>query len=221
MSALGSSGMGHVTTFGDRELVWTPWTQSTMDAFEAWLVHRVLQARMEMAEVMRRKGRKLIQEAKALRDRGLDMILAQAEGENIDPATKVDMQESWEDVAGEGQQLQIEARVSVNEVSDQKAAGYYHFFGQLAREARDQFPGRAKIAHLLLLPKQPTITLAEVEAMLTPGKFWDEIGTAIAEANEDGKKSEKSGDSTPAQKTTTSATTSTGERDAAKESASP
>lgn len=194
MSALGTSGAGYTVKFEDKEYTFMPWSQGMMDTFVSWLVARLKTEAMDTAEILRRKARKLEREVKKMIDYGQDHTDTMSDKE------KSDLQEKWEDMAGEMQSLQIEAREMVNRISERRAAGYYHFFGDLARQSRGQIDGTVKMGHLALLPKHPSLTLADVEAVARDN--WDAFCEAIAEANESPKKS-VSGDSTQTPETKT------------------
>jgi len=202
MGALGASGAGFTETFGEKAYTFSPWTQLMMDEFSAWLVGRLRTEAMATAEVFRRKARKLMGAARTMEARGKDLA-----GE-IPPAEAAAMQVEWEDMASEAQALQMEAREMVNQISERNAAGYYHFFGLLARESLNQFNGRVKIAHMELLPKHPKIELAEVEKLARD--HWVKLGEAIEGAQEEGKKpAALPKDSIPSPAPTTSETTCT------------
>ena len=153
MSSLGIHGAGHIAKFGARELHFSPWTQGMMDEFEEWLVARLRADRDVQAAINRKKARSLYREANRIREYGMEHT-----GEMSDEE-KAKIQIEYEDVAGEAQALEFEAREMVNQIGDRKAAGFYHFYGALARESRGQFNGRVKIAHLSLLPHHPDITV--------------------------------------------------------------
>jgi hypothetical protein len=173
-----------------------------MDSFETWLVGRIRAERMEMAELLRRRARKKMREAAAMRERGID------EGAGMSEEQKAELQVEWEDVVGEAQSLEYEARHMITEIADKRAQGFYHFFGLLSKEARTQFSGGVYLAYLELLPKQPKILIADVEKIAR--KHWDELQTAIVEAQDEAKKSTSpSGDSIPSKVTTTSEKVST------------
>lgn len=207
MSALGASGAGHTAPFGGKDYVFVPWSQAIMDAFSEWLYRNVQENALETGERFRRKARKMFAEAKALRERGLDLA------GTVGPDVAAQMQTEWEDMAGEAQALQMEAREMVSRIGDFKAIGGYHFYGRLATEARNEVNGRVKIAHLCLLPKQPGITIAELEVIAK--KYWEPLGEALASANDDAKKPSASAVSTQPSPTTNSATTSTSGSDEA------
>ncbi len=194
----------HLQTFDGVEYTFMPWTQDMMKAFQAWLVERLRTDAMDMAEIFRRKARGLMRVANAMRERGMDGAF-----DGLTVAQKQQAQEEWEDKAGEAQSLEFEARQMVNVIGENKTAGYYHFFGALARQSRDQFDGRVKAALLSLQVKQPTITLQEVETIAR--KYWLQLGNALTEANEEPKKpvAPSAGDSTQPPATTASASPST------------
>lgn len=199
MSALGVYGAGAAVTLGNRQLFLSPWTQGIMDAFQAWFLARLREERMETAGVLRKKARKLFKQANELREQGRSEV-----SDTWSEDVKKQKTDEWEDLAGEAQALEYEAREAVNDIDIKKTQGYFHFFGAACRESRDQFDGRVKIVHLMLLPKQPDITLQEVEFLAT--KYWEKLSKAITDATTE--KNAAAGTDSPAS-TTTPPTTNT------------
>src|SRR5688572_423699 len=146
MSVLGASGAGHAVTLGGKAYTFSAWTQAMMEAFETWLVGRLKAEANDTAEGLRKKSRRLFREAARMRERGID------EGDSMSAEEKTQLQEAWEDAAGEAQALEIEAREMVNRITERKAAGHYHFFGSLARESRKCVDGVVHMAYLSLKP---------------------------------------------------------------------
>jgi len=215
MSALGLSGAGHIATFGGKQYVFMAWTQGMMDAFEEWLVSRIREDAMVAAGENRKRARKLWRDVRILRERNADV-----DGNAIGDEERNQLEEEFQELAGEAQALEIEGRDLLNRINEKKAAGYYHFFGQLAREARAQFAGRSYLAYLSLLPKQPKITLAEVEEIAR--KYWGQLEIAMTEAqNETAKKSSECTDATQDLKTMPSANQCTPAANVVQEKISP
>ncbi len=212
MSTLGVHGSGHTVTFDGKEYTFVQWTQSVMEAFEEWLVSRLRREARNTASEFRAEARKLFREATKLRDKGLE------QGMNMSEEDKGALSAEWEELSGEAQSLEFEAREMVNKVNEQKSAGYYHFFGSLCREARTQFSGRVKLAHLTLQYKHPDITVAEVEKLAR--KHWRGLDEAMTEAQNEEKKSTggPSEDSTPPSTSTTKTTTTSEKASGSEES---
>lgn len=214
MGALGASGPGYTTTLGGKELTFSAWTQGIMEAFEGWIFNRLRNETVEAGEPLRTKARRKFAEAKVLRDKLQDM-----DTNAMSPDELAAHNERFDDLAAEGQALQIEAREMLARIVEHKAAGAYHFYGALCVESREQFSGRTKVAHLCLLKAHPKITLAEVEALASTAAGWEALGEALREANDSKKLAAKSADSTPTPTTQTAAATTISE--AAPTNASP
>ena len=199
--SLGASGGGFTVTIDGKPYTFAPFTQGVMEAFESWLIGRVMERALTTGELLRRKARKLERELNATREYGMD------QAESIGPEERARLNEEGLDKGGEMQALQLEAREMVNRINERAAAGYYHFYGPLGREARGQIHGMEQLFFLTLQPAHPRITLREVSVL--GEKHWQELARGMAEANGEVPNEKPAAGSTPSSETTTTVTPST------------
>lgn len=201
-SMLGGSGAGAKHTLKDgRVLTFTGYTQGVMDDYEAWLVEKITKRAQSTSDAYRARAAAKWREVRQLRQ-----SVEHLDGNTVQTEERLRVQEEWERLAGDAQQMEMEAREVVYRTNDRVVAGYYHFYSQLAGESKRNLPGQEQLAWLCLRKHHPQISLEDVRSI--DDTEWAAVMRTIAVAAgevEPEKNDNPSGGATQPPETKTSA----------------
>lgn len=162
--ALGSAGAGHQFKFGEHELTFMPLTQGMKAAFSSWVVARAREDAIDSELALLRRARRLREEAS-----------------NLDP----DDYNGRESILQDIYSLEETARTQMKHFNDSKTAGEFYFTGRMCLEAMRTMEGTVKLVSLMLKPKHPNLTLAEITEIVDT--HYNKIKNAVREVQGLGK----------------------------------
>ena len=168
---LGASGAGETVDLGGTPYTFSPVTQSMEAELCAWLKKRLRVEASETAAEMRRLSRQKAKEARELMD-----AITQANSD----AERSDMAARMADAEDDARALEFDARDHLMRTDEKIASGACAFGSWFANQALGMPDGAAKMVHLMLLPKHPSMTLAKVGELLR--EYEAEITRAVKAA---------------------------------------
>lgn len=157
--ALGVNGPGKTVRLDGNEWILSPSTQGMQIAFAEWLKGRAKKERDADAADMRRRAVPLWAEARRLQEE-----LELGDGET-DPVRKAELTERHEAAVNEARFLEFESIESLERFRRARDAGDYEFYGTEGIRALGTTLGQMQMVWLMLKPKHPGVTFAEVERL--------------------------------------------------------
>ena len=134
----------------------SPSTQGMQTAFSERLKERAKKEFDTDAADMRKRAMPLWSEARKLQEEIDNGAIS---------ADAIAKTQRFEEIVNEAKFLESEARESVDRFKRSKAAGDYEFYGEEGVRALGTTLGQIFMCWLMLKPKHPTLTLAEVERL--------------------------------------------------------
>lgn len=149
---LGTAGPGHALVIGDKTYYLTQTTEGMKAKYSEELVSRTRKSILETASECRAMAKKKFDEAKEI----------QRQSEDATKDTEPAFREAYETTIREARALERESKDMVDRFNDRRAAGEYEFHGAAGLESMGSLPGMLRLARIMLEPKHPKITEAEV-----------------------------------------------------------